>query len=64
MEAAFALAAGELCLERVEALAPERPEVAEPVIELAERRGVDGVEPAGANGSNVREPGCEIPNSA
>ena len=31
-------------------------EVGEPVVELAERRRVDGVEPAGALGSDVREP--------
>ena len=56
MEAAFALAAGELGLERVEALPPERAEVREPVVELTERRGVDGVEPAGTLGPDGREP--------
>ena len=55
-EAAFALAARELGRERVEALVPEPAEVVEPVVELAERRGVDGVQPAGALGPDGREP--------
>ena len=44
-EAALALAAGELGGERVEPLVPEPAEGVEPVVELVERRRVDGVEP-------------------
>ena len=55
-QAALALAAGELRRERVEALLPERAEVVEPVLDLAERRRVDGVEPPGALGPDRREP--------
>ena len=44
-EAALALAAGELGGERVEPLVPEPAEGVEPVVQLVERRRVDGVEP-------------------
>ena len=55
-EAAFPLAAGELGRERVEPLIPEPAELVEPVVELAERRRVDGVEPPRALGPDRREP--------
>ena len=55
-QAALALAAGELRLERVQALGPEPPEVVEPVVDLAERRGVDGVQAARALGTDRGEP--------
>lgn len=54
-EAAFLLPAGELGLERVEALLPERAEGAHPLVELPERLGVDGVEPPRAFRSDGRE---------
>ena len=53
---ALALAAGELGRERVEPLVQEPAEVVEPVVELAERRCIDGVEPARALRPDRREP--------
>ena len=55
MQAALALAARELRRERVEALIPEAPEGFDPVVDLAERRGADRVQPARALGPDVRE---------
>ena len=55
-EAALALAARELGRERVEPLVPEPAEVVEPVVELVERRRVDGVQPARALRPDRREP--------
>ena len=54
-EAALALAAGELGRERVEPLVPEPAEGVEPVVELVERRRVDGVEPPRAVRPDRRE---------
>src|SRR5690606_3356101 len=55
-EAAVAFAPCELGRERVEPLVPEPAEVVEPAIDLAERRSVDGIEPAGALGTDGGEP--------
>ena len=56
MEAAFPLSAGEFRLERVETLHEEGAEVAEPVIELTEWRGIDGIQPPCALRPDSREP--------
>ena len=55
-EAAFPPAPGELGGERVQALLPEPVEGLEPRIDLLERLGADGVQAAGAVGSDRREP--------
>jgi len=56
MKASCPLPAGELGLERVEPLCPERPEVIKPPVDFPERPRVDGIEPTRALGPNRREP--------
>ena len=55
-EPAFTPATGKLCLERIEALLPEAPEVAEPLVELPEWRRIHGVQPPRAVRPHPREP--------
>src|SRR4051812_28120610 len=49
------LAASDLGAERVEALVPKAAVGLEPLVDLAQRSGVDGVETAGAVGADGRE---------
>jgi len=49
-------AAGDLGGERVQVRSPERAEVVEPGVDVAQRLRVDGVEPTGALGAHRREP--------
>lgn len=49
MVGAPAAAAYQLGGERVQALVPEPPEVLQPRVDLAERCGIDRVQPAGAD---------------
>jgi hypothetical protein len=53
---ACTLASGQLGAEGVEALFPEPAEPVQPRVDLAQRRGVDCVEPPGALGPYGREP--------
>ena len=55
-EPPLAAAAGYLGFERVQVGGPERAEVVEPGVDVAQRLRVDGVEPAGALGAHAREP--------
>ncbi len=55
-EPPLALAASELRRKGIEALLPEPSEVAEPLVELAERWRVNRIQPAGASCPDRREP--------
>src|SRR5690606_21672463 len=52
---ALLLAAGDLGGQRVEALLPQSAEAAQPLVDLAQRRRVDGVQPPGALGADGGE---------